>query len=204
LAGVVPMANLLLTSRGLHALPTFVERHAPGRRALHIPTAAEPYRGARILDEIRAEFAASMSEMTDVWMTEDDDPAMLDDVDLVIMGGGDPFHLLDRLRTTGWGDAITSAVRAGLAYVGMSAGSLVAGPTLEPCTVTSPHAPRPGLDLTALNLVEVVALPHHDQPGRAERHSEALARFGGDLNIVALSDDQALVVVDGVADLVPS
>jgi dipeptidase E len=143
-------------------------------------------------------------ELFEVWLTERDDPAVLADVDLVVMGPGDPFHLLDLLRATGWDRAVAAAVAGGLPYVGISAGTLVAGPSLAPCTLSSPFAPRPGLDLTALGLVDRVVLPHHDLPGRAARHGEAVARFGDEVDIVTLDDERALLVSGGTTEVVAS
>lgn len=198
------VSNLLLTSLGLGALPGFLERFAPGGRGIYVPTAAAAERDAPWVAEARGAFAAALRELAEVWLEDDDDPALLAEVDAVILGPGDPFHLLDRLHATGWDAAIASAVRSGVAYVGMSAGSLVAGPSLEPCTVTSPHAPRSDLGLHALRLVDCVVLPHDDRPGRAALHAEARTRFGDAFELVTLRDDQALWVDDGGRRVVAS
>ena len=51
-------------------------------------------------------------------------------VDAVFMGGGNTYALLMRLRHSGLLAAIRRRVRAGMPYVGASAGSNVAGPTI--------------------------------------------------------------------------
>ena len=51
-------------------------------------------------------------------------------VDAVFMGGGNTYALLMRLRRSGLLAAIRRRVRAGMPYVGASAGSNVAGPTI--------------------------------------------------------------------------
>jgi dipeptidase E len=48
----------------------------------------------------------------------------------VFVGGGNTYALLDRLRRSGLLDALRAVVRAGLPYVGASAGSNVAGPNV--------------------------------------------------------------------------
>ena len=51
-------------------------------------------------------------------------------VEAVFMGGGNTYALLMRLRRSGLLAAIRRRVRAGMPYVGASAGSNVAGPTI--------------------------------------------------------------------------
>lgn len=62
----------------------------------------------------------------------DGDPGFgLADADAVFVGGGNTFCLLDRLYETGLFEALGNAVTGGLAYIGTSAGSNVAGPTIR-------------------------------------------------------------------------
>jgi dipeptidase E len=51
-------------------------------------------------------------------------------VEAVFMGGGNTYALLMRLRRSGLLPALRRRVRAGMPYVGASAGSNVAGPTI--------------------------------------------------------------------------
>jgi dipeptidase E len=56
--------------------------------------------------------------------------AALERVEAVFVGGGNTYVLLDRLRRSGLLAALRARVRAGLPYVGASAGSNVAGPNI--------------------------------------------------------------------------
>lgn len=55
---------------------------------------------------------------------------VLDSVDAILVGGGNTYTLMERLAASGLGGAIAERVRAGLPYLGSSAGANVAGPNL--------------------------------------------------------------------------
>ena len=57
--------------------------------------------------------------------------ALLDKVDGVFVSGGNTFRLADKLQKTGLDKAIRRTVKAGMPYMGSSAGTNVACPTLK-------------------------------------------------------------------------
>ena len=59
-----------------------------------------------------------------------DPVALLDKVDGVFVTGGNTFRLVDKLQKTGLDKAIRKKVRAGMPYMGSSAGTNVACPTM--------------------------------------------------------------------------
>jgi dipeptidase E len=61
---------------------------------------------------------------------EADPLVVLGQAEAVFVGGGNTYALLVRLREAGLLDAIRARVRAGLPYIGSSAGSNVAGPNI--------------------------------------------------------------------------
>jgi dipeptidase E len=56
--------------------------------------------------------------------------AVLERAQALFVGGGNTFHLLRRLHTAGLVEPVRERVRAGMPYVGSSAGSNVAGPNI--------------------------------------------------------------------------
>jgi len=54
----------------------------------------------------------------------------LDSVDAVLVGGGNTYALMHRLKTSGLGQAIAERVSRGMPYIGSSAGTNVAGPNI--------------------------------------------------------------------------
>ncbi|MBI1734757.1 MAG: dipeptidase PepE [Candidatus Rokubacteria bacterium] len=90
--------------------------------------------------------------------------------DAIFVGGGNTYALLQRLTQSGLRDAIGERVRAGTPYIGSSAGSNVAGPTI----LTTNDWNVVGLsDFTALGLVPFNVNPHYLETDPAmAAHSE--------------------------------
>lgn len=63
--------------------------------------------------------------------TVKDPVALLDHVDGVFVNGGNTFRLIDKLQKSGLDKAIRKKVRAGMPYMGSSAGTNAACPTLK-------------------------------------------------------------------------
>ena len=85
----------------------------------------------------------------------------------IFIGGGNTFRLLDAIHRTGLLPVIRERVAAGMPYVGSSAGSNVACPTLK-TTKDMPIVQPPSFE--ALNLVDFQISPHFQDPDPKSKH----------------------------------
>ena len=77
----------------------------------------------------------------------------------------------------------------------MSAGALLAGPSLEPFRrVTRERIPDDFVSFETLGFIDAVVLPHYET--NEERYARIRAEFGHAYRLVPLRDDQALIVDD--------
>jgi len=193
--------NVLLTDSGWyssfgggiyrHVLDRFLSMLGmPAARAkvLFIPTAAvsdesRPYAGKCFAELLSAGIAPNNIRIYDIDGTLTLEQAM--EYDAVYITGGDPGHLLRRVKETGFDEILKKLVYANKVYVGASAGSLIATPNIgKPYT----EYDAAGMDaLTAgLGLVNVY-LSFHNPKG-------ASARTDLPLPHIPLTGGQALAV----------
>jgi dipeptidase E len=91
----------------------------------------------------------------------------VEESDAIFVGGGNTFRLLKGLYDSGLLATIRSRVNAGMPYVGSSAGSIVACPSLG-TTKDMPVVQPPSFE--ALGLVSFQISPHYLDPDPVSRH----------------------------------
>ena len=118
--------------------------------------------------------------------------------DAIFVGGGNTFRLLDALYRHSLLTEIRDAVGEGMPYVGSSAGSIVACPTLK-TTKDMPVIEPPSFE--ALDLVPFQISPHYLDPDPASTHmgetqEERIMQYleENDRRVVGLREGSMLVV----------
>lgn len=148
-----------------HAAAHIREVIGPGvRRVLFVPYALHDRDGYARQARVRFE---SMGYALDS-AHEASDPALAAArAEAIFVGGGNTFRLLDSLQRFGLLPVIRDRVELGMPYVGSSAGSNVACPTLK----TTKDMPIVELrSFEALGLVKFQISPHFQDPDPASTH----------------------------------
>lgn len=131
--------------------------------------------------------------------------AAVEQADCIIVGGGNTFHLVAELHRYGLMKAIRDKAIAGTPYIGWSAGSNIACPTL--CTTNDMPIVQPA-SFEAMNLVPFQINPHYLDPHpeidkmikhggetRQDRINEYLA-VNQKMTVVGLREASSIWVMD--------
>lgn len=113
-----------------------------------------------------ARFAAIGYEMTSAHNATNPEEAVRG-ADAIFIGGGNTFRLLKALQDLGLVDPIRRRARDGAPYIGSSAGSNVAGPTIKTTNdmpIVQPHS------FDSLGLVPFQLNPHFQDPDPNSTH----------------------------------
>ena len=133
---------------------------------------------------------------------------LLQQVDGVYVGGGNTFVLRDELYKTGMLDAIAEKVKAGMPYMGASAGTNVSCPAIK----TTNDMPIIETDsLLALGLINFQINPHYQDPDPESKHmgetrEMRISEFHikNAMPVLGLREGSALRVTDNVMEILGS
>jgi dipeptidase E len=147
------------------------------RRVLFVPFAAVVRTEDEYLATVRKSFGPLGYEVESLHRAADA-RAAVEAADAIAVGGGNTFHLLRGLYSAGVVELIRERVLSGVPYVGWSAGSNVACPTIR-TTNDMPVVEPPTFD--AFNLVPFQINPHytdaHIEGHMGETRDERLKEF---------------------------
>ncbi len=193
---------IFLTSAGIFDVKDDVWQFFPKPlsklRVAHIITAAKPEKDISYLENERRELLAAGFLVEDVDIEgkkENELKKILTDKDIIYVQGGNTFYLLKCIKESGFEKVAREMLERGAIYIGVSAGSYVACPTIEMAEWKHQDKNFVGLiDLTAMNLVPFLVVAHY-RPEYRELIKRGMEEAKYPVRI--LTDDQAILVKDG-------
>jgi dipeptidase E len=147
-----------------HLEPHFEFLFAGIERILFVPYAVHDLDA--YADQVRQRFA-TLGIGVDAVHQAPHSASAVEGAEAIFIGGGNTFRLLDRLLCEELIEPIRRRVGAGMPYLGASAGSNVAGPTIR--TTNDMPIVRPA-SFAALGLVEFQINPHYIDPDPTSKH----------------------------------
>ncbi|MBI4441499.1 Type 1 glutamine amidotransferase-like domain-containing protein [Candidatus Woesearchaeota archaeon] len=189
------MKKLLLTSTGFSnpiigkEFLELVGKEPNEIKVLFIPTAARTSEEKCHVDESRKELVALGILPQNVIDCTLKKP--LGHYDAFYVCGGNTFYLLYQLRASGFDRQIKEDVANGKVYVGVSAGSIIAGPEIG---IAAPFDENDIQikDITGLGLTDIIVSPHY-----CDKEKEIIQDYvkKTEYKVIPLTDQQALCVI---------
>ncbi|PRI10451.1 Type 1 glutamine amidotransferase-like domain-containing protein [Leucobacter massiliensis] len=204
--------NLLLLSINVGAVPDFLNQCVGDlSRPLRLGYISDAADGMPFAAVERAGVEALGYEVVEIrarYTNSTKFAELLDSLDAVYVASGETFVLLEAFRSNGSGDILTEHVRAGLPYIGCSAGSIITGPSVTPAELMDNRQAAPRLHSDAgLHLINQVIIPHADgqlPPYPPELIERILSTYSDRYQLLALRDDQALQVTTEGSEIITS
>ncbi len=121
----------------------------------------------------------------------------LEKANVIWVNGGNTFRLRYAMAESGFDQIIKSLIEKGITYAGDSAGSIVAGPTLEGFENADDPKQAPEVITDGLALTDIIVLPHWDDPVFKSALKQLQKRYKDDKSLtIPLRNDQAIFVTD--------
>jgi len=157
-----------------------------------IPIAGDPYKNKTWIEADRNSLLELGYNVFDIDLVEKQDEFLkkkLELADIIFVAGGNTTFLNERSRLSGFHEIVRDLLRHGKLYIGSSAGSILAGPSVVP------FIEEELLDLptdffisnpACLGLVDYIVLPHY--PKHADDNEKIFEQYKNKFVFVKLTD----------------
>ena len=201
------MKKLILTSAGfsnktiVDKFNEMLDKPISEAKVLFIPTASRYQEELEYVKQSRLELInVGINEGNIIEYNLDIDLKIseLNKYDILYVCGGNTFYLLHKIKEIKFDEKIRKAVENGLMYIGVSAGSIVVGPTIE---TAGPFDENDiGIEnFKGMNFIEDIIIPHYN-----EKRIEIVEGFRKTMknNIITITDNQALIVCEDTYQII--
>lgn len=201
------MTKLLLTSTGLanqnitNQFLQIIDKPVSQIKIIFVPTASRSEEELKYVQESKKELIDLSIPENNIKTLNLDKPVSfkeVEDFDVIYVCDGNTFYLLKKVRETGFDKVIIEFAKTDKLYFGVSARSILVCPNID---IASPFDENDInlTDLTGLNLTDVIVSPHYKD--------EEISIIGdfkkkSQYEVVPLTDEQALLVIDGETKIV--
>ncbi len=195
------MKKLFLTSVFAKTAKEFKKFYGEtnGKSAVFIPTAANADGGGTIYVKRQRRALEKLGIkacVLDISVAESNEiTAKLLNSDIIYIGGGNTFYLLQELKRSGADMIIREQIALGKAYIGESAGAVIVAPSITYIEDMDDRAAAPDLsDCSALGLVDFYPLPHMNSFPFKKASRKIAGKYSNSLPIKAMTNNQAICV----------
>lgn len=202
------MSFVFLTSNGFYTDSIKIEflkhvnRQLLNPKAVIISTASPLKENNKYAIKAKSDFIEMGIDQVDFLDLEYENPAKLQQYNIIYINGGNPFNLLHHIRKSKAESILKDLAKQTVIFVGVSAGAVILGPSIEVVNYFTPEMNNTNMvDFTALSITEKSIFPHYDredifQDSSGKTIEERLKLFENDSNysIIRLTDEDYLLL----------
>ena len=164
-----------------------------------VPTAATPYKDKWFVKLDRDKLEKLGFNLIDVELeskTEKQLTKELEGVDVIFVEGGNTFYLLQEARKSGFDKIVKKLMEKGVVYIGYSAGSVLACPTIYIIRSIDDPTKAPELkSYDGMSLVDFIVLPHFGEKEYKSKYEQMRPEIEKlKYKVFKLNDNQAVLV----------
>ncbi len=187
--------NLILASSfNTVAKKLFADGLLPEKASVaFIPTASNPYKEHPWVERDRIVLIELGYEVTDVDLENKKEEDLKNDLasaDIIFVAGGNTTYLNEQSHRSGFHKIIRELLHQGKIYIGSSAGSLLAGPSVEPFVEEDTAELSPDFSLSdsaCFGLVDYIVLPHY--PLLMKENDMVVEKYGEKFRYTKMTDE---------------
>jgi len=197
--------TILLTSTGLsskNVYDKFVEiKNTKGlEKAVIITTASLGKEENQYSQLALSQLKSAGIETVDFYDFEDQGPGDFSSYDVIYVCGGNTFKLMKFAREASFDKEINSLLQRNGIYIGVSAGSLIVGPSIQIANEVHPDKNEAGLtDFSGFNIIDLIIFPHYSIELEEEIKS---FESKNNVKIERIDNSQAILVENGNKTLI--
>jgi dipeptidase E len=197
------MKKLFLTSNFFEVadkLQPFLSKNPKSLNLAFIPTASNlsadrtyTYADKSLLETI----GFKVTEIDLVGLNSGEIEEKLKNQDVIFVGGGNTYYLLDQARKSGFDKIVKRKINEGIVYIGSSAGSILVCPRIDFIEDLDDPTVVNLTDFSGLNLVDFLLLPHFDDSQNQFKNRSILKKWEAKYKVIPLPNDQVVCVENG-------
>lgn len=197
------MKTLFLCSYFAEVRPlfeTFADQHELKKKILFIPTAGNVEEYRDYIDEGRDILADLQFEVDLLDIATAAEAVVREKISqtpCLYISGGNTFYLLQELKRKNLLPLIRERINQGMVYIGESAGAIITSNDISYSQIMDDKSLASDLtDYAALGLVDFSVLPHWGEYPFEEATKQTAAVYEGQLKLLKLTNQQAVLVND--------
>jgi len=163
-----------------------------------IPTAADPYKIKPWFygDKIKLKLMGFQIINVDIKnKTKEQLFKQMKDIDVIFVSGGNTYYLLEHVQKSGFEEVVKKLTAKGVIYVGSSAGSVLACPTIEHIEDLDDKTKASLTSFKGINLIDFLILPHYGDSKYKYKFQQIMKKWSDKkYKIQTLTNTQVIVV----------